>query len=119
MPSTAKLHPQFRPVAVELLRVARTLDPRFVFTSTYRSPTDQARLFAKYQRGESPYPALPPGKSQHERGLAVDLARPGTDPSDDDLLAALGDAWRAVGGVWGGSVDPVHFEAPRAWTGRK
>lgn len=118
MPSTAKLRPEFRPHAEQLLKAARGLDPRFVFTSTYRSRTDQARLYARYIKGESPFPALPPGRSQHERGWAVDLARLGVDPSDDPLLAALGAAWRSIGGVWGGTVDPVHFEAPKAWTGR-
>lgn len=119
MPSTAKLHPQFRPFADYLLAFARAQDARFVLTSTYRSPSDQARLYNRYLRGESPLPALPPGRSQHERGLAVDMARLGVDPRSDDLLAQLGAAWRAAGGVWGGATDPVHFEAPKAWTGRR
>lgn len=119
MPSTARLNRRFRPYAEALLRYARSLDPRFVFTSTYRSPSDQARLYARYLKGESKLPALPPGRSQHERGLAVDLARLNIDPQDDDLLEQLGGAWRAAGGVWGSDADPVHFEAPKAWTGRR
>lgn len=118
MPSTAKLAPGFRPFADALLRAARALDARFVFTSTYRSPQDQRRLYSRYIKGESPFPALPPGQSQHERGLAVDLARLGVDPADDEMLVDLGTAWREAGGVWGGEVDPVHFEAPKSWTGR-
>jgi uncharacterized protein YcbK (DUF882 family) len=118
MPSTAKLRPEFRPYADHLLAFARSLDPRFVLTSTYRSPSDQRRLYNRYLKGESALPALPPGRSQHERGFAVDMARLGVDPRDDDLLAEIGRAWRTAGGVWGGEVDPVHFEAPKAWTGR-
>lgn len=119
MPSTAKLHPQFRPYADALLKEARRRDARFVLTSTYRSRQDQRRLYARYMKGESALPALPPGQSQHERGLAVDMARLGIDPQDDELLAELGEEWRSAGGVWGGEVDPVHFEAPRSWTGRR
>jgi hypothetical protein len=118
VPSTRGLDPDFRTYADALLRVARRLDSRFLFTSTFRSRADQQRLYNRYLSGDSPFPALPPGRSQHERGLAVDLARLGVDPADDELLAELGAAWRRVGGVWGGAADPVHFEAPKGWTGR-
>lgn len=118
MPGTGGLAPAFRPHADALLRLARTLDPRFVITSAKRSATDQQRLYNRWLAGLSPFPALPPGRSQHERGLAVDLARRGVDPADDKLLAWLGATWRSVGGVWGGEKDPVHFEAPKTWTGR-
>lgn len=118
MPSTNGLHRRFRPFADRLLKVARGLDARFVITSAKRSRTDQARLYNKWRRGESPFPALPPGRSQHERGFAVDLARLGVPAADDELLRELGRAWRSIGGVWGGEADPVHFEAPKSWTGR-
>jgi len=118
MPTTSRLHPQFRPWAEKLLEVLRSVDRRFVFTSTFRSRADQVRLYNRYLSGQSPFPALPPGRSQHERGFAVDMARPGTNPAEDELLHELGAAWRGVGGVWGGEKDPVHFEAPKTWTGR-
>lgn len=118
MPSLRTLNRHFRPYAEQLLRYARSLDPRFVCTSARRSRIDQARLYHRFITGKSPLTALPPGKSQHERGLAIDLARLNVDPSADELLAALGQAWRQAGGVWGGEKDPVHFEAPKAWTGR-
>lgn len=101
-----------------LLKYARTLDPRFTVTSARRSTTDQQRLYNRYLAGLSPFPALAPGHSQHERGFAVDLMRLNVDPAHDAVLAQLGEAWRRAGGVWGGSVDPVHFEAPKALTGR-
>lgn len=118
MPGTGGLDPRFRPFADGLLRYARRLDPRFIFTSTKRSRTEQMRLYERFRSGQSDLPALPPGRSQHERGLAVDMARLGVDPLEDALLAQLGEAWRGAGGVWGGATDPVHFEAPRSWTGR-
>lgn len=76
------------------------------------------RLYNRWLSGQSPYPALPPGTSQHERGFAVDIARLGLRASEDPILHELGRMWRAMGGVWGGEADPVHFEAPKAWTGR-
>lgn len=102
-----------------LLEELRRVDARFVLTSAYRSPTDQAALFERFRRGEPGlYTVLPPGRSQHERGWAVDIARVGVTPKQDQLLAQLGQLWRSWGGVWGGQADPVHFEAPKAVTGR-
>lgn len=129
MPSLNNLHPWFRPYAELILKVAREyLDPRFVVTSAVRSRTDQQRLWNAYQRdlaaGRPVLTTLPPGASQHERGFAIDMARlgiPAKDPDTgepDPYLAALGMWWRGAGGVWGGAADPVHFEAPKAWTGR-
>jgi hypothetical protein len=46
----------------------------------------------------------------HELGLAFDMARPGIDPLEDDLLYELGDIWiNEYGGTWHES-DPVHFQ---------
>ena len=111
MPGTEQLDPRFRPLADGLLEYARSRDPAFMFTSTFRSHTDQQRLYAEYLRGKSPFPALPPGRSQHERGLAVDMARLGVDPQRDELLHEIGREAKAKGWVWGGMADPVHFEA--------
>jgi LAS superfamily LD-carboxypeptidase LdcB len=113
------LQPLFRPAAEALLAEMRRAAPGFVITSGFRTKADQERLFARFQAGLSGvYTVLPPGKSQHERGWAVDIARVGVDPKADALLAAFGARWRAAGGVWGGAADPVHFEAPKRWTGR-
>lgn len=117
MPSLSSLAPRFRPFAEELLRVARALDSRFIVTSAKRSRTEQQRLYNRWLSGQSPFPANPPGRSQHELGLAVDLARFGQDAADDELLRVLGKAWTSAGGLWGGDKDPVHFGAPRSWGG--
>jgi hypothetical protein len=118
VPTLRTLDPRFRGFAEALLRFAREHDHRFVVTSARRSTADQRRLYQRWLKGQSALPALPPGRSQHERGLAVDMVRLNIDPQDDELLAALGQAWREAGGVWGGEVDPVHFEAPKWMTGR-
>ena len=95
------------------------LDPRFVpwarwliscwpygqLTSTRRSRSEQIQLYTAYLRGESRYPAAPPGRSMHELGLAFDYV------ADPQILEELGRIWTSVGGVWGGRVDPIHFEA--------
>lgn len=118
MPSLSTLDQRFKPFAQGLYKQAHQADPRFTVTSARRSHGEQQRLYANYLKGLSDLPALPPGSSMHERGLAIDLARLGIDPKDDDLLAQFGQAWRTAGGVWGGEVDPVHFEAPTWMTGR-
>jgi LAS superfamily LD-carboxypeptidase LdcB len=97
------------PFAKELLDMGRGVDSSLTCTSARRSFQEQARLYAKFQAGESTLPALPPGKSMHQLGLAFDLARPGVDPHQDELLAALGAIWNEAGGKWHSS-DPVHFE---------
>lgn len=124
MANTRGLQPPFRAVIDWLMPY---LAPHgFVITSAVRSYEEQERLYREYlaakgapqPEGRRLYTVLPPGRSQHERGWAVDLARPRVHPQQDPLLVELGTLWRSWGGVWGGPADPVHFEAPKAWTGR-
>lgn len=116
---TRQLQPDFRPWAELLLEVLRDEDPGYRITSAKRSFTEQVALYARWLAGAvGIYTPARPGTSQHERGWAVDIASPRTDPKADPLLAELGRAWRSAGGVWGGEKDPVHFEAPKEWTGR-
>lgn len=118
MPSTRELQAAFRPFADWLLRVAREYGG-YRITSGRRSTTYQAQLYSRWLAGEPGiYTPAPPGRSQHEKGWAFDMAQPGVDPQEDEFLATLGAYWRSLGGVWGGEKDPVHFEAPKSWTGR-
>lgn len=112
------LSPRLRPWAERLLEAARASYPTIAVTSARRTRTEQARLYNDYLAGRSRLPALPPGQSIHERGLAFDLARPDVDPRDDDALREVGALWRKMGGIYGGDSDPVHFEAPASWTAR-
>ena len=68
--SAAGLAPALR---AALDRAARLLGRPVPVTSGYRSPAEQAALYAR--RSALPYPVAPPGQSMHERGLAVDVPR--------------------------------------------
>jgi hypothetical protein len=105
----AGLVPEIRPFAEALLveAGARGLAPRV--TSTVRTAGEQRRLYLRYLRGLSPYPAAPPGLSAHEYGWAFDI-----DVIPHDALDDLGALWRSWGGGWGGATDPIHFELPGA-----
>lgn len=119
MSSTRGLHPSFKPYADAWVALLRSFDPRFVVTSGLRSFQDQARLRARFEAREPGlFTVLPPGRSQHERGFALDIARVGHPAATDALLREAGHLWRSLGGVWGGEADPVHFEAPKSMTGR-
>lgn len=77
-------------------------------TSTRRSYAEQKALYDKFLRGESAYPASPPGVGSHEFGWAFDMV-----VTPMDYLADLGDLWESWGGTWGGNwrnADPIHFE---------
>jgi len=102
------LDPRFEPWAEWLLRQSRSAQ----VTGGYRRPVLQARLYRRFLAGTHPYPVLPPGRSMHEKGLAVDLI------ADDAELWRLGAIWRRAGGVWGAEGDPIHFEAGRTMLGR-
>lgn len=54
-----------------LARAQQLLGRPVPVTSGYRSPAQQAALYAR--RGANRYPVAPPGRSMHERGLAVDV----------------------------------------------
>jgi len=104
------LHPALIPAAKYLYRVGKYYDPLLVVTSGFRSQAKQAKLYARWQSGESQIPAAPPGRSLHGYGLAWDMARIGKDPFNDPLLNWLGAVWESWGGKYGGQRDPVHFQ---------
>ena len=54
-------------------------------------------------------PAAPPYHSAHEYGLAFDAVSNPRDWQPD-----VGQVWQDMGGTWGASKDPVHFELPGA-----
>jgi D-alanyl-D-alanine dipeptidase len=84
-----------------LARAAQVLGEPVRVTSGYRSPADQRRLWA--QRDANRFPVAPPGTSQHERGLAVDVAV----AQADRLAAAAGSTGLCRPYP---VADPVHFE---------
>ena len=83
-----------------------------VITSARRTRQEQERLYRASLAGQNDgLPALPPGHSDHELGLAFDMARPTVPALQDELLPWLAAAWRRKGGLWD-KRDPVHFAAP-------
>lgn len=84
-----------------LARAAQLLGEPVPVTSGYRSPAEQARLYAR--RATNPYPVAPPGASMHERGLAVDVPR-----SVAERLAAVASRVGLCRPY--PRTDPVHFE---------
>lgn len=97
-PARRGLAPQLQ---AALARAGALLGRPVPITSGYRSPAEQARLYAR--RATNPFPVARPGFSAHERGLAVDV------PS------AFVPQLRRVAGSVGlcqpyPVADPVHFE---------
>lgn len=95
------LHPTLRLISRNLPSVARSLGFQARITSGYRSPKKQAWLYQRYLAGLQQYPVAPPGTSDHETGLAIDVVSTNTEK----LVALL----RSAGLSWAGPDDPVHF----------
>ena len=99
------LHPSLAAIRRNLPGVARSLGFSARVTSGYRSPKKQAALYSRWLRGLQPYPVAPPGTSDHERGLAIDVVSTNTPA----LVALL----TSAGLFWAGEADPVHFSLVR------
>lgn len=113
MPSTSLLDPRFKAYADFIIMVAQRQGWRVQITSTRRTRGQQETLYARYlaceRGGPQPMrclPAAPPGHSDHEKGLAMDLVVQGDYRSPQQF--ALGRWWASVGGFWS-ERDPVHF----------
>jgi len=101
------LIPELQTPARELLLACGQagLQPRI--TSTRRTFAAQDRLYRRWQQGLSPFPAAPPGYSEHEFGYAFDLV-----VTPFEALSDVGYTWQSWGGLWPGAKDPVHFAYP-------
>jgi D-alanyl-D-alanine carboxypeptidase len=105
--SLETLIPDLQAPAKALLDLATRAGVSPRITSTLRSHSAQARLYRRFQAGQSAYPVAPPGLSAHEYGYAFDMVVIG--PANQ---ADLGQVWESWGGVYGGAADPIHFEYP-------
>ncbi|MCI0488687.1 MAG: D-alanyl-D-alanine carboxypeptidase family protein [Blastocatellia bacterium] len=109
------------------IRDMRRAGIRPTVTSTWRSSAHQARL---HECSRSPrcrrrnpglYAAMPPGRSLHEAGFAVDISGVASGPRGKKRLTARGrrivQIMRKNGFRWPyGLADPAHFEAdPRRY----
>lgn len=95
------LHRDLATIKRNLPRVARSLGFDARVTSGYRSTRKQAWLYNRWINGLQDYPVAPPGTSDHEKGLALDVVSTNTDK----LVSLLA----SVGLTWAGPSDPVHF----------
>lgn len=98
------LDPELQPAAEYLIGAIREAGYPVRVTSVLRSSERQAALYAEYRAGRHPYPVAPPGRSQHEYGLAWDMV---VEPYE--ILSYVGPVWQSWGGAWGGQGDPIHF----------
>lgn len=122
----ATLHPRVRPYARALIEKAAKQGIIIKVTSGMRSYAEQAELYKKYLAG-GPI-AAPPGKSNHNFGLAFDVTmfKWNDDPEKAKAPIWESPAYKAVGAIgtdigldWGGNwenrVDEPHFQLRPAW----
>lgn len=95
------LNPTLNTIKRNLPAVARSNGFSARVTSGYRSHAKQAWLYDRYIKGLQQYPVAPPGTSDHELGLALDVVS-----TDTPKLVAL---LTQAGLSWAGPADPVHF----------
>ena len=91
-----------------LARAEQLLGRPVPITSGYRSPAQQAALWAN--RASNPYPVARPGTSMHERGLAIDVPL--------SFVPVLRTVAAGVGLCQPAVPDPIHFEVCR-WNPRE
>jgi len=108
MVSLHALDPGLRDAALQLDAAVRQSGLQGRFTSTLRTRAEQTRLYRRFLAGGSQFPAVPPGASAHEYGLAFDYV-----VSPYEVQPQLGAMWLSWGGGWAES-DAVHFELPGA-----
>lgn len=100
-PATPNVHLYFQQRAAESLAdVAAGWGVPLVVISGYRTPIQQLVLYELWQAGAGVPLAAKPGKSNHERGAAVDVRNE--------------DGWKPFfvrrGWRWLGAKDPAHFD---------
>lgn len=108
MATLAKVWKPLAQLVGDVQKAAKKYGFRVQINSGYRSSATQSEL----AREGSAYPAAPPGRSQHQYGLAVDLqAVPWAYQST--LVSWM----QGAGAYWGGAGDPVHFQviSPQQW----
>lgn len=121
----ATLHQRVRPFARGLIEKAASHGIIIKVTSGMRSFEEQAELFAKFKAG-GPI-AAPPGKSNHNFGLAFDVTmfKGSDDPEKAKTPVFESPAYKTVGALgrdlgleWGGDwkrVDEPHFQLRPGW----
>jgi len=119
------LHPLVRPYARALVEKSAKQGIIIKVTSGLRTYEEQAELYKKFKAG-GPV-AAPPGKSNHNFGLAFDITifKGSADPEKAKTPVWESPAYKAVGALgtdlgleWGGNwkrVDEPHFQLRLGW----
>lgn len=95
-----------RPLAQAFVRALQQAGIQVTVTSAFRSTAEQRKLYDRFKRGLSKYPAARPGQSTHGTGYAFDLHL------DPPLYNEAGALWEGLGLTWGGRFnDRIHFDA--------
>ncbi len=105
------MHPEVRERADLSLTWAQRWGINPIVTSAYRSWHSQNELYQRYLRGESSFPANPPGDSAHQFSFAWDSVLPAPYRG----LPAFEAWWIAVREFYGFRVPPndtIHAEVP-------
>jgi len=100
-PNLTNIHPTLKAIVRNLPKVAKAQGFQVRITSGYRSYASQAKLYRDYLAGTSLYPVAPPGTSDHEKGMALDILSTNTNLLVSDLAQ--------VKLYWAGPMDPIHF----------
>lgn len=125
----ATLHLRVRPYARALVESARKQQILIKVTSGLRSYEEQEKLYKAHLAGGPQ--AAPPGKSNHNFGLAFDITlfKWNDDPElaktpvwESPLYKVVGSLGMGLGLEWGGSwkssVDEPHFQLRPAWAAK-
>lgn len=118
------LDPEVRDKALELQRLCALRGKNIKFTQTYRTPEEQAALYAKGRTAPGPIVThAPPGYSWHEFRCAFDVAEadatpydmgaPGISAEDEGWWEEVGMIGESLGLEWGGRwkhPDRPHFQ---------
>jgi hypothetical protein len=99
--SLSKLNPKLKKIATNLPGVAKQLGFEAKVTSAFRTKAKQKKLYEDYKAGKSQFPAAPPGTSDHEIGMAIDVV----STNQDALVSLL----TSAGLYWAGPSDTIHF----------
>jgi hypothetical protein len=116
MASTRTMDFRVQPTADAFIRFLEQHGVRVTVTSARRDASEQRKLYDCYRRtgcsncrrGPGCFPAAPPGRSTHDRGIAMDLHL------DPPVYSQAGAIWKRLGFTWGGDFDdPIHFDFRR------
>jgi len=114
------LHPDVKPLALELINQASQVSINIYLTETFRPASIQQKYYNQGRKSPgSIVTNAQPLQSYHQYGLAFDIAFKGSIsyPNDNALWQKVGEIGEKTGLIWGGRFnDKPHFEYYRGYT---